>query len=142
MHQLRPVRQVVRRGRAHHEDGKPVFDAAKCIYCGDCVKVCPTSAWKAEKRGYTVRVGGKWGRRPLVGTVYATFLPEDRVADFIAAVLDWYKDKAEGAGRVRVGDIILREGCQSLLDHLKQDFADFVVEKTIPPQIINTQLPL
>ncbi|HBA89077.1 MAG TPA: sulfite reductase [Geobacter sp.] len=124
------------------EDGKPVFDAAKCIYCGDCVKVCPTSAWKAEKRGYTVRVGGKWGRRPLVGTVYATFLPEDRVADFIAAVLDWYKDKAEGAGRVRVGDIILREGCQSLLDHLKQDFADFVVEKTIPPQIINTQLPL
>ena len=124
------------------EDGRPLFAADKCIYCGDCVKVCPTSAWKAEKRGYTVRVGGKWGRRPLVGTVYATFLPEDRVADFIAAVLDWYKDKAEGAGRVRVGDIILREGCQSLLDHLKQDFADFVVEKTIPPQIINTQLPL
>ncbi|WP_129125562.1 4Fe-4S dicluster domain-containing protein [Geomonas oryzae] len=123
-------------------DGKPVFDAQKCIYCGDCIKVCPTGAWSAAKKGYTVRIGGKWGRRPLVGTLYATFLPEERAVDFIAAVLAWYQEKAEGAGRVRLGDIIIREGCQSLLDHLRRDFAGFVVAETVPPQVIVNQIPL
>ena len=124
------------------EDGKPVFTADKCVYCGDCVKVCPTGAWKTAKRGYSVRIGGKWGRRPLVGTLYATFLPEERVVEFIASVLAWYLEKAEGAGRVRLGDIILREGTASLLDHLRKNFADYVLDRTILPQIIDTQLPL
>ena len=124
------------------ENGIPLFAEEKCIYCGDCLKVCPTGAWKEQKRGYTVRIGGKWGRSPLVGTLYATFLPEDRVVDFIASVLEWYKEKAEGAGRVRIGDIILREGCETLLAHLRKDFPEYVVDRTIPPQIIQTQLPL
>jgi anaerobic sulfite reductase subunit C len=124
------------------QEGKPLFDAEKCIYCGDCVKVCPTSAWTTEKRGYTVRIGGKWGRKPLVGTVYAKFLPEERAVDFIGSVLAWYQEKAEGAGRVRLGDIILREGTESLLDHLRKDFPEYVLDATLPPQIINTQLPL
>ena len=123
-------------------DGKPVFAADNCVYCGDCVKVCPTGAWTSAKKGYAVRIGGKWGRRPLVGTLYATFLPEERVVAFIAAVLSWYKEKALGSGRVRIGDIILREGTDSLLDHLRRDFADYLLDRTIPPQIIDTQLPL
>lgn len=123
------------------EDGKPLFTADKCIYCGDCLKVCPTGAWKSAKEGYSVRIGGKWGRRPLVGTLYATFLPENRVVDFIACVLAWYLEKAEGAGRVRIGDIILREGTASLLDHLRKDFTEYVLDETILPQVINTQLP-
>lgn len=123
-------------------DGKPVLDTTKCVYCGDCVKVCPTAAWKEEKKGYTVRIGGKWGRSPLVGTLYATFLPEGRVVEFIASVLAWYKEKAEGTGRVRLGDIILREGNRSLLEHLRRDFPGYVVASTIDPQIIQTQLPL
>ncbi|QXE92142.1 4Fe-4S dicluster domain-containing protein [Geomonas subterranea] len=121
---------------------KPVFDAAKCIYCGDCIKVCPTGAWSAEKKGYTVRIGGKWGRRPLVGTLYATFVPEERVVEFIATVLSWYQEKAEGAGRVRLGDIIIREGWQSLLERLRVDFPEYVVKETIAPQVVQTQLPL
>ena len=50
------------------KDGAPAFSADSCLYCGDCVKVCPTEAWTVAKKGYTVRIGGKWGRRPLVGT--------------------------------------------------------------------------
>jgi dissimilatory sulfite reductase (desulfoviridin) alpha/beta subunit len=122
-------------------DGKvPVFDQTKCTYCGDCVKVCPTEAWKASRRGYMVRIGGKWGRNPLVGTLYATFLPEDQAVEFIAEVLAWYNEKAEGRGRVRIGDIILQEGTESLLERLRSRFPESVVDTTIPPQIINTQI--
>lgn len=121
------------------QDKKPVYDPDRCTWCGDCIKVCPTEAWKSARKGYSVRIGGKWGRRPLVGTLYATFLPEERAVEFIAAVLEWYKEKAEGKGRVRIGDIILQKGPESLLEHLRRDFPESVVEKTIPPQVIDTQ---
>jgi len=122
------------------EDNKPVFSNAPCIWCGDCVKVCPTSAWREAKRGYTVRIGGKWGRNPLVGTLFATFLPEDKAVDFIAAVLEWYKLKAEGLGRIRLGDTIIKEGPQELLAHLRHQFSEYIVAETIPPQVIATQI--
>ncbi len=121
-------------------DKKPAFQPDSCIYCGDCVKVCPTGAWQTAKKGYTVRIGGKWGRHPLVGTLFATFLPEDRVVEFIAAVLGWYREKAAGLGRIRIGDVILKEGPDALLSHLRATFPEYVVEKTIPPQVIETQV--
>lgn len=121
-------------------DKKPVFDPECCTWCGDCVKVCPTDAWKIAKRGYTVRIGGKWGRRPLVGTLFATFLPEEQVVDFISEVLAWYKEKAEGLGRIRLGDIIIKEGAESLLTQLRKKFPESVVGETILPQVINTQI--
>jgi len=121
-------------------DQKPVFRDEACIRCGDCVKVCPSEAWSEAKRGYTVRIGGKWGRKPLVGTLFATLLPEDRVVEFVSAVLAWYRDKADGLGRIRLGDVIIREGAQSLLDHLKREFPESVVDSTMAPQIIMTQV--
>lgn len=121
-------------------DGKPVFSPDRCTYCGDCVKVCPTEAWKTVKKGYTVRIGGKWGRHPLIGTLYATFLPEERAVEFIAEVLAWYKEKAEGLGRIRLGDVIIKEGTGALLGHLRRKFPDYVVEQTIPPQVVVNQL--
>lgn len=122
------------------EDNKPLFSDDPCIWCGDCVKVCPTEAWSARKKGYTVRIGGKWGRNPLVGTLFATFLPEEKVTDFIAAVLEWYKQKAEGKGRIRLGDTIINEGPQALLDHLRAQFPAHTVAETIAPQVIATQI--
>lgn len=122
------------------DDQKPIFHPDKCIYCGDCVKVCPTEAWKSVKKGYTVRLGGKWGRHPLVGTVFATFVPEERVVDFISEVLAWYREKAEGRGRVRIGDIIISEGADSILSRLRGKFPQYVVEKAVHPQVIDTQI--
>jgi dissimilatory sulfite reductase (desulfoviridin) alpha/beta subunit len=122
------------------EDQKTLFAAEPCIWCGDCVKVCPTGAWEAERTGYTVRIGGKWGRNPLVGTLFATFLPEEQAVEFIAEVLAWYKEKAENLGRIRLGDIIIKEGPDALLDHLRQKFPGSVVAETIPPQVIRTQI--
>ena len=120
-------------------DGKPVFISGNCTYCGDCVKVCPTEAWQAARKGNSVRIGGKWGRHPLVGTLHAEFLPEERVVEFISEVLAWYKEKAEGLGRIRIGDVIIREGAQSLLARLRENFPEYVVAETIPPQVVATQ---
>ncbi|TSA47907.1 MAG: 4Fe-4S dicluster domain-containing protein [Deltaproteobacteria bacterium] len=125
---------------AKGEDDTPVFASERCIYCGDCVKVCPSEAWKAEKSGYTVRIGGKWGRNPLVGTLFATFLPEGKVVDFISAVLAWYRENSEGLGRIRLGDVIIRKGTGGLLDDLRGKFPEYVVDTTIPPQRIDTQI--
>jgi dissimilatory sulfite reductase (desulfoviridin) alpha/beta subunit len=121
-------------------DNKPVFTPNNCLYCGDCVKVCPTEAWQAAKKGYNVRMGGKWGRRPLVGTLFATFLPEDQVVSFIAEVLAWYKEQAEGAGRIRLGDVIRQAGPAALLERLRSKFPAWTVAATIPPQVIETQV--
>jgi anaerobic sulfite reductase subunit C len=121
-------------------DNKPVLSEDPCIWCGDCVKVCPTGAWSEAKVGYTVRIGGKWGRNPLVGTLFATFLPEDKVVDFIATVLEWYQSKAEGLGRIRLGDTIIKEGPQVLLHHLRVKFPENTVARTIAPQVIDTQI--
>ena len=122
------------------EDDTPVFVPERCIYCGDCIKVCPSEAWKAEKSGYTVRIGGKWGRNPLVGTLFAKFLPEEKVVDFISAVLAWYRTNSEGLGRIRLGDVIIRKGAEGLLGDLRGKFPEHVVDKTILPQIIDTQI--
>lgn len=121
-------------------DAKPVFDQANCIYCGDCIKSCPTEAWKAAKSGYLVRVGGKGGHNPILGTMFALFLPADAVVDFLKEVLAWYKVKAAGLGRTRIGDIIIKEGADSLLDHLRQKFPDYVPATSLPPQALNTQV--
>ena len=48
--------------------------------------------------------------------------------EFVTEVLAWYKEKAEGLGRVRIGDVILREGADSLLAQLKTKFLEFTPE--------------
>lgn len=121
-------------------EGNLVFIPERCLYCGDCIKVCPSEAWKVTKKGYTVRIGGKWGRHPLVGTLFATFLPEEQVVPFIAEVLAWYREQAEGMGRIRIGDVIHKTGPESLLRRLRGKFPESVVESTIPPQVIATQI--
>ncbi len=123
---------------AKGDDGAPDFSPEKCISCGDCIKVCPSGAWRAIRRGYTVYAGGKWGRHPLVGTPVAGFLPAERVVEFIGEVLAWYKEKAEGLGRIRLGEIILKEGIDSLLQRLRVKFPEYVEDNTYPPQVIRT----
>jgi anaerobic sulfite reductase subunit C len=121
-------------------DNKPVFHADKCIYCGDCIKACPTEAWTAQRTGYLVRIGGKGGHNPVLGTMFALFLPSDRGVEFISEVLDWYQEKGAGLGRTRIGTLIINEGADSLLEHLRATFPDYVPESAMAPQVINTQV--
>jgi dissimilatory sulfite reductase (desulfoviridin) alpha/beta subunit len=42
------------------------FDENKCIYCGWCVKSCPTDAWDG-KHGYITSFGGLYGNNIAFG---------------------------------------------------------------------------
>ena len=121
-------------------DQRPVFDSDKCIYCGDCIKACPTEAWTAEKSGYVVRVGGKGGHNPMLGTVFALFLPSDRVVEFIGEVLAWYQEKGKGLGRTRIATVLNNEGADSLLEHLRRSFPEYTAQSALVPQVVNTQV--
>ncbi len=121
------------------DDQKPVFAKENCLYCGDCIKVCPSGSWQVRQLGYMVFAGGKWGRRPLIGTQVASFLPAGQVVDFIGEVLNWYREAAKEMGRIRLGDVIFETGSDSLLDHLRKRFPNNVVDKAAAPQVILTR---
>jgi len=74
------------------ETGKPIFDASACIYCGDCIRACPTSAWKPGRQGHIVRAGGRHGRHPLQGFEVARFVPDELVPEIIEKTIEWYKE--------------------------------------------------
>lgn len=122
------------------ESRKPVFHGQNCLLCGDCVKVCPAGAWTVRQRGYAVYAGGKWGRKPVVGTLVALFLPGEEVVAFIAEILDWYGTAADGKGRVRLGQVILEKGINAFLDHLRTKFPHYVVTDFGAPTAIDTRL--
>jgi anaerobic sulfite reductase subunit C len=97
-------------------DEKPVLDVSRCILCGDCIQSCPTDAWKAEQKGYSVFIGGKMGRHPRLGEKIADFVDEERGMTIIQRCLDFYQQR--GNKRERLGDLIRRVG----IDEFKAAF--------------------
>jgi len=65
------------------DTGKPVRDPAKCLFCGDCIRSCPTDAWQPQATGWVVRVGGKHGRHPLTGPQIARFVPDAKLQEIV-----------------------------------------------------------
>jgi len=102
------------------DTGKPIFDPMKCIYCGDCIRACPTEAWKAGKYGHTVRVGGKHGRHPMEAKEVCKFLPDEKVADAVRMTVEWYN--ANGKRGERIGTAIERVGLENYLKFMEPVF--------------------
>jgi dissimilatory sulfite reductase (desulfoviridin) alpha/beta subunit len=91
------------------ENGKAVINRELCNNCGRCVSKCPFKAVRADKEGYGIYVGGKWGKKAARGIAL------DPVFDSAQAVLEtvekcilFFRDKGE-AGE-RFGDTIARVG--------------------------------
>ncbi len=91
------------------DTGQPIYDAQKCLYCGDCIRACPTESWQAETQGWMVRCSGKHGRHPVHGQVIAEFLPDEKVEEVVEAVLAWYEKNGAGKGRTRISTLLLEE---------------------------------
>jgi len=90
------------------QNGKPLLDKSLCVHCADCMQSCPTDAWKMERMGYAVYVGGKNGRHPTQGEKIAYFVDEEQGMMIIERCLDFYLQ--HGNKRERLGDLIRRVG--------------------------------
>jgi dissimilatory sulfite reductase (desulfoviridin) alpha/beta subunit len=121
--------------RSDPESGEPIFDPAQCLYCGDCIRACPTEAWRAEATGWIVRCGGKHGRHPMNGATIAAFVPDEKIPEVIEAILAWYEKQGQGRGRIRIGALLLDETLwKDFLAHVKPVLGPYAVEAPAPPR--------
>ncbi len=121
----------------HPVSGKPLFEAANCLYCADCIRACPTESWRAGAVGWIVRVGGRHGRHPHNGAVVARLIPDGMVVPVIRTVLDWYRDHGKGKGRIRIGELLKEPGAmQTLLAALAPVVGDHLVRDGGAPEPI------
>ncbi len=97
-------------------DDLPVRDTGKCIYCVDCIKVCPVDAMIVGRKGWLVRVGGKHGRHPIYAYEVAQFISDEGCSPLIEKTMEWYQ--ANGQGRERIGAVIGRLGLSRYLDEV------------------------
>ena len=97
-------------------DGLPVRDDAKCLYCGDCIKICPKHAMAEKRRGWLIRVGGKQGRHPIHAYEVAQFASDEACFDLIEKTIAWYQ--ANAIRRERIGAAIIRLGLERYLDEV------------------------
>jgi len=119
---------------ADKKTGQPIYHAAKCLYCGDCIRNCPVDAWVAEDRGWMVRCAGKHGRHPVNGHKIAEFVSDEDVPKVIQGVLDWYNTKNTGIGRTRITTVLQRPGkWQSFVKFMKPVLGKYAVKNPVPP---------
>lgn len=105
---------------SHPDTGKPIFDPIKCLFCGDCIRACPTEAWKPKKYGHIVRLGGKHGRHPMEAVEVCKFLPDEKVPAAIEKTIEWYNKN--GKRGERIGNALKRVGLQNYLDFMEPVF--------------------
>ncbi len=105
---------------ADPDTGKPIFKEENCIYCGDCIRACPTGSWTAKRTGHIIRIGGKHGRHPLEAFAQANFIPDEKVPEVIEKTIEWYL--ANGIRGERIGFTIRRVGYDSYQEHMKETF--------------------
>ena len=108
-------------------DGLPVRDSSKCIYCGDCIKVCPLDAMTVARKGWLVRVGGKHGKHPIYAHEIALFASDEECLSIIGKTVEWYR--INGEGRERIGATINRLGLSNYLDEVAKPLGLEVIEK-------------
>ena len=84
------------------------IDFKKCVYCGECVRVCPVSVGVADREGCTIFIGGNAGRHPRLAYKLLDLAGEETVFCLIENSIELFE--VEGEGRERFGRLIERIG--------------------------------
>ncbi len=94
------------------ENKKPIYRRELCFFEGDCVRVCPVKAWKIKKIGYTVFLGGKVGRFPMLGYKIAEFASVDDIFKITEKAIACYNRIAKKGQRF--GEAINKIGIEEV----------------------------
>jgi dissimilatory sulfite reductase (desulfoviridin) alpha/beta subunit len=111
---------------SHPETGKPIYDPTKCIWCGDCIRACPTGAWAPKRYGHLVRVGGKHGRHPVEAKEVALFVADEKVPEVIEKTVKWYL--SNGIRGERIAKTLERVGVENYLKFMSKVFGDGILK--------------
>jgi dissimilatory sulfite reductase (desulfoviridin) alpha/beta subunit len=94
------------------ENKRPVYRKENCFFEGDCVRVCPVNAWKVNKIGFAVYIGGKVGRFPKFGIKIADFVDEKQIPRIIKNTISCYNRIAEKGERF--GEALERQDIETI----------------------------
>jgi anaerobic sulfite reductase subunit C len=100
--------KICREGAIKLIGGIAQIDYTRCVYCGECVRGCPTGGDVADRMGYTIFVGGNVGRHPRLAQKLLDFAEEEAVFKIIENCLKLIRE--EGAWGERFGHLIERIG--------------------------------
>lgn len=95
------------------KDDVPVVDDSKCLFCGQCIRVCPTGSLKEAQKGYRILVGGKLGRHPRLGTELPGIHGFEEVPSIVEQFLNYYKNHCKKGERF--GVILERTGIKDFI---------------------------
>ncbi|MBT9170086.1 MAG: Anaerobic sulfite reductase subunit C [Actinobacteria bacterium] len=100
-------------------DGKPQIDLTRCINDGKCINSCPTGSLRPEREGWTVFVGGKFGKHPQLGWVFDKFVSEEEAVELVEKILKAYCHLAHK--RERLGELINRIGLEKFREAVQSE---------------------
>jgi dissimilatory sulfite reductase (desulfoviridin) alpha/beta subunit len=78
----------------------------KCLFCGQCIKACPTGTLEADLEGFRLLVGGKLGRHPQLGKDLGKIFSETELFSVLHEYLDLYQTHNQKGERL--GEILNR----------------------------------
>lgn len=110
-------------------DGEPIIDYIGCVGCGDCARTCPTGAIRADRKGFSVIIGGRLGRHPQLAQEIIHLATEEEVILALDACLDMYIESKHPSERFsynvnRLGWEAYMTSVSSVLTSHRQRFSE------------------
>jgi dissimilatory sulfite reductase (desulfoviridin) alpha/beta subunit len=103
-----PVAAISQPGDAY------LCDLQRCIRCSVCVVRCPEGAWKPQRRGATILIGGTMGRLPRFSVPLKEMVTDEQeLFHLVECVIGYYR--AHGKPKERFGHMMNRIGEQRVI---------------------------
>lgn len=81
------------------ENEIPLINYDNCLYCGKCIKACPTGTIHEKKTGFRVMLGGRLGRHPRLAMEIPGMHTHDKVLSIVEKSLKFYKKHSKKGTR-------------------------------------------